>query len=841
MRYTDLILRDFPIAVYPLDETLSGTANFPCYSITDTSDSQTMAGEYVYNSGFKAENKGVSLALGGQHATFLYENSGSHSLSIPRLNTFSSTSLYSDNTLEFWIKIDQSTDQEIKILGVDDTSLSDFGIYIYKNYIYLKIQDDVLIAAQVDSWSDQHHVLMVYSYSGMSLIVDGIKFISNKQAPLIEFENNKNFLFYGNDLLGNVQIDAIALYKYGLTETNAKRHMLYALGGGFSGAPFTRNNGYFTTLEAQYSEKVNEFLVPASDTYQNYDSENVIVGNFGMQLDNTDFIEYNNVNNQDTDFYFANGGYLNVNDASRYFEENLYVGIGVSISSSSTEEKTLMFINGTEDTGDLELLILDSNLYIRSYYFDRQTEDIPYYEELVDSLTVGDHLIAVSTEDLGYRVYIDDASYFFSTVPTIDTGDGSVVTIGARRVQQDTIAYTSNMNISSVYRLTLFKNDTEFDQVISASGGNKTNFDAYYNNMTLTYDSRIRILRKGRAEFEIALEPFGTPLWDGVIGRSSCAGLRIETLYPKIVGSEVSITYNQYADDLSVTPEFTTQLNDEIQMIGSITHDTDLTNRWIEIIVEFDSDDCLYFPPILGQISIASFSNSLYTETLPEYDVSLNYSGEEKSIILTAQDSLPYLKDQILSMINIGDFSGVNISGKSLYWDYNYTTGSLDNSDSEGLRTISFFAKKNTNVNLSNLISWDVVATTVPPSSVDCYVDGEFVSNISLSSKSDISLSDISLPLNEWHMVSLIFNTPIIHKDSTNEKPRIYFGDSTSSNVSIQHIGVSEIEFNSLMVQQLFNLFSSENRVFGVSDTTVSVTETANGLNLYTNNWITVA
>ena len=104
MRYTDLILKDFPIAVYPLDETISGTSNLPCYSVTDTSTSQDMQGVYVYNSGWKVENKGLPLVLGGKDSTYLLPNNGSPSLKIPRLNCFSSNSIYAIKNIVNWWK-----------------------------------------------------------------------------------------------------------------------------------------------------------------------------------------------------------------------------------------------------------------------------------------------------------------------------------------------------------------------------------------------------------------------------------------------------------------------------------------------------------------------------------------------------------------------------------------------------------------------------------------------------------------------------------------------------------------------------------------------------------------
>jgi hypothetical protein len=839
MKYTDLILRDFPIAVYPLDEELSGTSNAPCYSITDTSSSQIMAGEYIYNSSWKAENKSVALVLGGLHSTNLYENSGNESLSIPRLNCFSSTTLYSDNTLEFWLRIDHSTDQEIKIMGIDDQGLEDFGLYAYKNYLFLKIQEDVLIAAQIDSWNDQHHIMVVYSYSGMSLIVDGIKFVSNKNVPLINFTNNGNFLFYGSNSLGNVQIDAIALYKYGLTETNAKRHMLYALAGGFSGSVFTRNQGIFSTFEGVYTEKVNEFLSPGSATYQNYDSRNVIIGNYGMQLDNSDNIDYNNPSQNTQNFIFGNTGYLNINESSKYFEESSLVAIGINIQSTDAAEKTVLFISGSSDTGDLELLIIDSVLYLRSYFYDKQTQEVPYYEEEVSSISTGEYVIAIKNEDFGYRVYINDDSYIVD-VPFIELDNESVVTLGARRLNQDTLSYESNFNIGYVYRVSLFRNFEEFNLVINEEN-NKNSFDIYFNNFTITYDSRIRLHKKGEASLTISLSQFGHSIWNGTIDRSIAASIRIETLYPKITNPEVLITVNQYESEDSVTPEHTMTISNQIQNLTSIDHTVDLTDRWVDIDIDFESNDCLYFPPVLGQIDISSMGNAVSTELLPDYDVSLEFSGETKSIKLVAQDQFPFIKDEITSIINLGEDSGINISADPIRYNYNFNTGSLDNSDNFGIRTISFFAKRNSASITKEFLSWEIVDGTVAPTSAQCYIDGVYYSNISLSGKTKFLWSDVDTSINSWHMLTFVYNSPIVFKSSTNEGPVLYFGDQVSSNLSIQHLGISQKEFTSIEIDELFNLFSGENRLSFVSETSVSISETANGLKLYSNNWRTAS
>lgn len=840
MRYTDLILKDFPISVYPLDEAISGTSNINCYSITDTSDSQIMKGEYIYNSGWKVQNKGMPLVLGGEDGTYLLDNSGQPSLKIPRLNCFSANSIYTDSTLEFWLKISNSTDNEVKIMGIDDTGLSSFGLYAYKNYLIFKINEESFIAAPVQTWDVQHHIAIVYSYSGVTLICDGIKYYPYiNTSTQLEFQNNKNFVFYGSNEIDSIVLDAVALYKYGLSEQNCKRHMVYALGFNFSGVPFTRNFGTFASFENASSKKTDDLIIPMNLNSINFENENVILSNNGIQLSNTDKVFYTKNHTQAQNFYFTNESSVKIESVSNYAQDNFGIGLTFRITSAPVDiEKTLIFIDGSQDTGDLQIVYLNGKLYLRIYSVDKSVSIPRYHEKEIGTISVNtDYLLAMSMLGNQYDIYINDTKTSYTDLPSVFFERDSSLYLGATALLSDTEELEDFFDNGHVYRLTIFSNYDEFNSIINSTAGNKTRFDSYYKNFTITFNNRIRLHRKGSMGLNISMDEFGRNIWDGTESRSSTAGVKIEHLYPKVSMPEVLINIDQFLSGSS-TAEATQIISSQIEMLQSIDHEMDLTERWLSIDVDFDSDDCLYFPPILGQMLFTSMASVLSSEELPDYDVVLEYSNFENSIKLQAEDSKPYLSESTISSLIFGENSGINISGLPLSYKYNFSSGSQDGQNINGIKTMSLFVKRNTSSTTKKIIEWEIVAGTTAPTSISLYIDGVPQSTINVSSRSHLLWSDLGVEEGVWKHITLVFNTPIIYKDSTKESPIVKFGDSAgASNISIQHLGVSEIDFTQDMILSVYKLFSGQNRVSASSTNAISVYETANGVQLYSNNW----
>jgi hypothetical protein len=258
----------------------------------------------------------------------------------------------------------------------------------------------------------------------------------------------------------------------------------------------------------------------------------------------------------------------------------------------------------------------------------------------------------------------------------------------------------------------------------------------------------------------------------------------------------------------------------------------------MSIDIDFDSDDCFYFPPILGQILFTSMAASLSSEALPDFDVELQYLNFEGSIKLHAQDTKPYLQEFMLSAISLGEFSGINISDEPLLYNHTYSSGSNESLDNNGIKCIGFFVRRNNSDTSKQIFSWIPVTGTTLPSSVQVYIDGQFYQNISLSGKQNILWSDLSIEQGLWKHILFVFNTPIIYKNSTKEGPSIKFGNASGdSNVSIQHLGICENTLSAEQISQIYRIFSGENKISASSSQGFSVYQTANGVQLYTDNW----
>jgi hypothetical protein len=148
------------------------------------------------------------------------------------------------------------------------------------------------------------------------------------------------------------------------------------------------------------------------------------------------------------------------------------------------------------------------------------------------------------------------------------------------------------------------------------------------------------------------------------------------------------------------------------------------------------------------------------------------------------------------------------------------------------------FIKRNNSDLSKEVFSWVPVTGTTLPSSASVYIDGQFYQTISLSGKQNILWSDISVDENIWRYLLIVFNTPIIYKNSTKQGPVLKFGNSSgNSNVSIQHLGICENELSSEQIGQIYKIFSGENKISASSTQDFSIYETANGVQIYQNNW----
>jgi len=834
MKYSDLILKDYPVAVWTLDDDLtSATENVACSSFLDTSGSGEHSGEYVYNSGMKVINTGIPLVLGGGNSSIILDNGSNPSLTIPRLNTLSGDTIGESWSLEFWIKIHQS-DSSGKFKVLDAGSDESFGLYIYKNYIYLNIDNDYFIAAPVSSWNMQHHVVITCYKSNFNLIVDGIRHEkANRNVPssYTHSSSSTNFNFYGNDELGTTTIDAIALYPYILTEVNSKRHIVYGLGYDYAGEIFDNLSGSYTKFSGNTSNKVLELIVPSENVQAKPIYENVIYGRYGYQLDNSDLIEYINPSPSATRFEFNSSNILKIRKASKYFAETFGIGFSFTPTTLDTSNEFVLFSTYKTLKNKITVVLDNANILVRMYKDSLSHLTVNYVETNIGSVTEdSSNLFGMSYDQLNKRYVIHlngNRTYITNVDKTIFSND-STITFGGEIVDDVAGTVDNVFSISNGYfsRITLFKSYIKYNSTMGAANST-TIFNTFYEDFTITYNQYIRMHKKGTLNVIMPIEQFALDAYSSSLNKKFIGAITVENGYPKVVNPEAEVTINHYGETSLIASQ---TMSLEKENVLSINSTTNIADNMFIVSTVFDSQDCLYTPPIIGQFKIMSFGKMITSGSSVQYIASDNL----KNVQIVASDNKMTIQDETISAIYLGDHSGVKFFGNGGYIDY--SVSSLDNDEDRGVKSMSMLIKRNSTDTSKKIIGWTPVASTTPPSSADIYINGVLDSTSSVSS--GIDWLDIDIPLDTWTHIAIVLDNPLIVKAA--QSPRIYFGDSTGgSNVSIQYLGIVEEELSPNQILAISNSYSGENIISITEDDIPQIIE--GNVQVYADNWITVA
>lgn len=188
----------------------------------------------VKNNALLARNTGVPLVYGASNITKIIPNTnGLPSLIVPGKGFLNNVGRYQDYTVEFWARIDCTSNTPRRIFG---PIASTDGLYVENGYMTLQIGNQykthfisewfrpMLINIRVIK---SKAVVLLNSEEVISLDID------TKTLDLPnEFDNtgkSQDWLgFYAYDDVSPLEIDCVAIYPYNVSQTIAKRRMVYA-------------------------------------------------------------------------------------------------------------------------------------------------------------------------------------------------------------------------------------------------------------------------------------------------------------------------------------------------------------------------------------------------------------------------------------------------------------------------------------------------------------------------------------------------------------------------------------------------------------------------------------
>jgi hypothetical protein len=244
----------------------------------------------VSNNNLGAKNFGPPMVYGSSSCTTLNPVSGP-SLVIPGFGFLNESGQYRDLTLEFWLRVFSGSSEPKRICGPVS---SDDGIYVDGPFIRVKINNHVG-SYFVGEW--ERPMLLDFSVinNSASLLLNGEKVISlsiDTQAlslPSLENSSGKNqdwIGFYSHEAISPIQIDAVAIYPYLVTQIVAKRRFVYGQG---IDVPQNINSSYSTSsviVDYSFANYANNYNYPSIGKWENGVLDNLVSDGESLLLPN---------------------------------------------------------------------------------------------------------------------------------------------------------------------------------------------------------------------------------------------------------------------------------------------------------------------------------------------------------------------------------------------------------------------------------------------------------------------------------------------------------------------------------------------------------------------------
>jgi hypothetical protein len=215
--------------------TLPNTIALPTSDVIEAKEYQLSGNSgyyFVSNNSILGRNSGIPLVYGASNVTKLVPNENLPSVIIPGKGFLNESGRYNDYTVEFWMKINPSTQDPVRIFGPIS---SDSGLYVESGFLTLVI-DENFKSHFITEWSRPMLIQIRIIENSASLIINGEEVFSfsintkNMNLPSIlnEYGKNQDWLgFYCTQETSQFEVDCFSIYSYNVPTTVAKRRWVY--------------------------------------------------------------------------------------------------------------------------------------------------------------------------------------------------------------------------------------------------------------------------------------------------------------------------------------------------------------------------------------------------------------------------------------------------------------------------------------------------------------------------------------------------------------------------------------------------------------------------------------
>jgi hypothetical protein len=382
MSYSNLIQLASPAVVYALDDSNVGNSQPVA---PDRFLYANPNGSGFYNGIYQNVSKvSFPIVYGGQQSIKVNENGY---IRIPSFRKMSLSDVGNKSSLEFWVKISNSSSSEQVIMtkkDVDADGAVDYAtcIYVKNDYITFRLgieSDYREVSVPLDSVNKPLHIVASYTPSDISLTVNGAKnttTITNPQTLFPTFDlDDEYFYFQKPSGISNIQFDCIALYSYELARERLVRHFVYGCGYN-PPAQFINSNGgalYNFSMDGQTTIKKYDFGPGNPWAVSETDNVSLERGNLILKsFQEPTIIQRGTLEERSLDLLFTTTGfdfnktsYLELKNSDSIISHNLggwvfkFNGSGVTLT---TTKQTLFksFSDTLQDSIEAYLIKVDS-------------------------------------------------------------------------------------------------------------------------------------------------------------------------------------------------------------------------------------------------------------------------------------------------------------------------------------------------------------------------------------------------------------------------------------------------------------------------------------------------
>lgn len=227
---------------------------------------------WCYRNKMLARNTKLPMVFGSGNITELYPpgltsygKDDIPSITIPGKGFLHESGKYKEVTAEFWIRINNSSEEEKRIFG---PIASQDGLYINGNYLTIRVGHKKQ-SYYVGKWYRPMLIDFRYNPFYVSLLVNGDLVASIEISPVDTLlaentlsDNTDWLAFSCYETTQPFEIDAIAIYPYIVSEQAAKRKFVYGQGVGKSEEIVKRFGGISTSIDFPFADYTKNVVYP---------------------------------------------------------------------------------------------------------------------------------------------------------------------------------------------------------------------------------------------------------------------------------------------------------------------------------------------------------------------------------------------------------------------------------------------------------------------------------------------------------------------------------------------------------------------------------------------------